>query len=664
MRRPPRLRKIDGLLAIIGVWAALVATAVLVTRDDTPPAGAQNGTYTVTTAVSPEGCGTVIVQEVGDERVPDLASEWTFPRNVHVRATARPVSGCGFSHWVLDYGNNATIRVRENPNKYLLDTNITATAHFTGTPAATTPTPTPSPTPTTPTEPIVCTKAVLGDDPTTNTDLGRDCATLLGMKLALAGTATLNWGGGTAMSKWEGVTVSGTPRRVTGLNLREKSLTGTISTSIGNLTELTTLDLSKNKLTGTIPASVGKLTKLDHFHLGHNKLTGSIPTQLGKLTAVRFLALGFNQLTGPIPVELGKLAKVTSLWLRENKLTGSIPIELGNLVRLRELILHDNKLSGVIPVELGKLTKINKLRLDDNSLTGEIPLALGTLSKLKIVRVAGNSLTGCVPGQWADVADNDLAKVKLPYCGTTLEYDVFDPDGEAMEDGSYALLTDTDDLASGVTTHEYLTLEVKGIVVNVRDAEGASRATFYNSIRVGDVLEWNPTGQGQEMCWQRYRVTGIETDPSGSVGRKLFSLEGLTKFMRHCSGPVAAAGTLDVELLWNPPAARKVYEDGPLTMLIHQPVEGPLTVALSSFTNYTIDIPDGMTLVRFSPYVIGSSGSHPTALRDVKSGSLLYIDFHRGTEISRTVVTVEGDTRDIGALFDQIIASITEWDWD
>ena len=43
------------------------------------------------------------------------------------------------------------------------------------------------------------------------------------------------------MSEWMGVTVSGTPQRVTGLNLADLGLDGELSGLLGNLTGLTTL---------------------------------------------------------------------------------------------------------------------------------------------------------------------------------------------------------------------------------------------------------------------------------------------------------------------------------------------------------------------------------------------------------------------------------------
>ena len=78
-----------------------------------------------------------------------------------------------------------------------------------------------------------------------NAGLASDCGTLLGVRGELAGEAVLDWSGETPVADWVGVTVSGSPLRVTGLDLRDRELTG--------LTGLRVLRLSQNELTGCVP---------------------------------------------------------------------------------------------------------------------------------------------------------------------------------------------------------------------------------------------------------------------------------------------------------------------------------------------------------------------------------------------------------------------------
>ena len=117
-------------------------------------------------------------------------------------------------------------------------------------------------------------------NPAYNPGLMLDCTALLTAKETLAGTATLDWSVDTAITDWEGVTVAGTPRRVTKVLLSDESLSGTIPPELGDLSELTHLDLSSNALTGEIPRELGRLSNLQEIRLSGNSLTGCIPISL------------------------------------------------------------------------------------------------------------------------------------------------------------------------------------------------------------------------------------------------------------------------------------------------------------------------------------------------------------------------------------------------
>ena len=155
-------------------------------------------------------------------------------------------------------------------------------------------------------------------DTTNNPGLVSDCNALLAARDALVGGAPLNWSANTPIADWDGVTVSGTPRRVTAL------------------------DLSQNQLSGVLPASLGDLANLQALDLSQNQLTGAIPTELGNLANLQGLSLWGNQLTGPVPASLGGLVNLEWLYLDENQLTGPIPTELGHPANLRWLSLSQN----------------------------------------------------------------------------------------------------------------------------------------------------------------------------------------------------------------------------------------------------------------------------------------------------------------------------------
>ena len=127
-----------------------------------------------------------------------------------------------------------------------------------------------------------------------NRALLRDCIALLDARDALAGTATLNWSADIAIDSWTGIAVSGTPKRVTGINLASSGLSGSIPYRLEILWALTALDLSGNSLTGTIPASLGQLPNLTTVKLSGNSISGCIPAAFRDVTTNDLASVGLH----------------------------------------------------------------------------------------------------------------------------------------------------------------------------------------------------------------------------------------------------------------------------------------------------------------------------------------------------------------------------------
>ena len=289
-------------------------------------------------------------------------------------------------------------------------------------------------------------------DAANNPGLVSDCDALLEARDTLAGSGSLNWSTGASIGQWVGVTVIGSPLRVTKLTLGRKGLAGEIPEELGNLTNLQWLDLSGNELSGEIPPELGGLSNLQSLDLSFNELSGEIPAELGSLanlleldlqndwsggillvsdlsgyrlsgeippelgslTNLKRLDLAGNELSGEIPAELGGLSNLQSLDLSFNWLSGEIPAELGSLFNLQSLDLSFNWLSGEIPAELGTLANLLELDLQNDwssgilfvgsglsghRLSGEIPPELGSLTNLKRLDLAGNELSGGIPAE-------------------------------------------------------------------------------------------------------------------------------------------------------------------------------------------------------------------------------------------------------------------------
>ena len=269
-----------------------------------------------------------------------------------------------------------------------------------------------------------------------------DCEALLASRDVLRGEQSLNWSVDLPIAQWEGIEIRSD--RVYGIELQEAELSGSLPSTLGELTHLSFLHLDRNQLKGTIPPELGdlenlvylwlsynslsgpipqelgNLTNLESLWLGINSLSGPIPSELGSLANLRFLGLSYNQLSGPIPPDLGNLTNLGFLLLYRNQLSGPIPPELGRLENLEELWLGINSLSGPIPPELGNLTNLKDLLLNHNELSGTIPSELENLINLERVYMRANRLIGCVPEGLLDVPVNDLEELGTPSCDALL----------------------------------------------------------------------------------------------------------------------------------------------------------------------------------------------------------------------------------------------------
>ena len=260
--------------------------------------------------------------------------------------------------------------------------------------------------------------------------LDADCSLLLANRDVLAGGAPLNWSEQVPIDFWRGVTVGGSPKRVTALELPRAGLDGRLFAALGELTGLVALDLSHNRLTGPVPPELERLDKLAFLRLAGNDLDRPFPPALhgiadhdldmpdfcqpeainpDLLADCALLLSARDTLAGDAPLNWRRdvpvddwqgvamdrsRGRVTALDLTQMGLNGRIPAELGRLAGLVSLRLSRNRLAGGIPPELGKLVGLRVLALDGNLLTGPAPPELGKLSKLIDLRLNGNALTG------------------------------------------------------------------------------------------------------------------------------------------------------------------------------------------------------------------------------------------------------------------------------
>lgn len=154
-------------------------------------------------------------------------------------------------------------------------------------------------------------------------------------------TDTTKWKTGNPVGTWFGVSVSN--GRVVTLNLAANNLTGTVPSSIGNLTNLTQLQLFNNQLSGTIPSQIGNLVNLTSLGLENNQFSGTIPTAISNMTILSSLTISNNQLTDSVPVVFKDLSSLQQFDIRNNRL--NILPDLSTIGTLTNLRTENNRFS-------------------------------------------------------------------------------------------------------------------------------------------------------------------------------------------------------------------------------------------------------------------------------------------------------------------------------
>ena len=133
----------------------------------------------------------------------------------------------------------------------------------------------------------------------------------------------------------------------------------------------------------------------------------------------------------------------------------------------------------------------------------------------------------------------------------TFRYDRYDTTGQVAQPGSYAFLKDdaaaTGDgrssratSASVITTYEGLRTDATRLLLHETDAGGMSRASSYNAVQVGHLIEWRKA----DDCFVRYRVTDAPVAGTAAPHRE-FGLRPETYAFQSCqtgSLPQLAAG--------------------------------------------------------------------------------------------------------------------------
>lgn len=151
----------------------------------------------------------------------------------------------------------------------------------------------------------------------------------------------------------------GTFPRLVKLDLSTNKLGGPIPSTFFTSTTLMNVNMSGNQLSGSIPLEVSHASELlvqppypalESLDLSENTLSGNLSSAIGNLGRLQVLNLAKNQLSGMLPTELAKLKSLVFLDISYNNFNGSIPENLS--LNLRAFNVSYNELSGQVPDNL------------------------------------------------------------------------------------------------------------------------------------------------------------------------------------------------------------------------------------------------------------------------------------------------------------------------
>ncbi|KAF5203693.1 Leucine-rich receptor-like protein kinase family protein [Thalictrum thalictroides] len=151
----------------------------------------------------------------------------------------------------------------------------------------------------------------------------------------------------------------GSSLRLSEVDLSLNLLTGPIPSIFIHSMTLAKVNLSGNQFTGAIPIPGSHTTELlvlpsapqlESLDLSSNSLSGSLSSNIGNMGRLKLLNLGNNSLSDRIPGELSKLSVLEYLDLSNNKFEGKIPDQLTPSLKIFNV--SSNDLSGIVPENL------------------------------------------------------------------------------------------------------------------------------------------------------------------------------------------------------------------------------------------------------------------------------------------------------------------------
>jgi hypothetical protein len=148
------------------------------------------------------------------------------------------------------------------------------------------------------------------------------------------------------------------------------------------LTSLTQLTVGKSKLRGSLDG-IERLPRLVELGVDESSMTGTLPTELGLLTDIQWLFVDGSRFVGTLPTQLSNLTKLKHFWCSNSAFTGSIP-KLSSALERDGCVLQDDDVLPIGCLDCSTLHASNNKCLCDaaplSCLTSPLPLTLAKVT--------------------------------------------------------------------------------------------------------------------------------------------------------------------------------------------------------------------------------------------------------------------------------------------